>query len=239
MSSKKDPTTSVRSAAVPAAPVGQTIRSRWRLPHWESTHGVYFVTFRLFDSLPRTVLQQFETERQAFVATAQRMGREPSPSERNRLAKLFTSRMEAYLDSGAGACHLAKPRVAEVVAATLHHFDEWRYRLFAWCVMPNHVHVVFQPLGGHSLADTLHSWKSYSAKKANQLMRRSGTFWQREYYDHLIRDGEEFSWVVRYVAENPRRAGLRSWPWIWVRGARPAEAGATRQGPSPLGGARE
>ncbi len=82
--------------------------------------------------------------------------------------------------------------------------------------MPNHVHVVFQPLAGHGLADILHSWKSFTAKKANRLLGRLGEFWQREYYDHLIRDGEEFQRIVRYVGENPRRAGLRNWPWVEV-----------------------
>lgn len=205
-----------RSAAVPAAPL-QSMRSRGRLPHWESENGVYFVTFRQSDSLPRAIAHEFEAEKRDIVATA-RQEQALSSTERRRLAKLFSARVETYLDSGVGACHLAKPQIARIVANALRYFDGQRYHLFAWCVMPNHVHVVVQPLRGHGLADILHSWKSHTAKEANQFLRRSGEFWQREYYDHLIRDGEEFARIIRYVAENPMRAGLPNWRWVAVCG---------------------
>jgi REP element-mobilizing transposase RayT len=81
--------------------------------------------------------------------------------------------------------------------------------------MPNHVHVVFQTLAGNALAGILHSWKSFSAKRANQIVHRTGEFWQREYYDRLVRDAAEFHRAVKYVADNPLRAGLKDWPWVW------------------------
>ena len=59
-------------------------------------------------------------------------------------------------------------------------------------MMPNHVHVVLRILPGQDLAKVLHSWKSFTAKMANQMLRRDGAFWQREYYDHLVRDEHEF-----------------------------------------------
>ena len=82
--------------------------------------------------------------------------------------------------------------------------------------MPNHVHVVFQPLGEWELARILHSWKSFTAHRVLREFGIRGTFWQREYYDHLIRDGEQFSRAVKYVVENPRRAGLEGWRWVGV-----------------------
>jgi REP element-mobilizing transposase RayT len=105
---------------------------------------------------------------------------------------------------------------AEVVAGALRHFDGVRYKLYAWCVMPNHVHVVFLPFEGFSLSDIVHSWKSFSAQRINSSWGRRGTLWQREYYDHLIRNGEQFSRAVRYVAENPERARLKEWKWVEV-----------------------
>jgi hypothetical protein len=90
-----------------------------------------------------------------------------------------------------------------------------RYRLHAWCIMPNHVHVVVEPFAGHELPEILHSWKSFTAKTANRLLGRTGGFWQDEYYDHLIRDTEEYFHAIGYVLENPARAGLRDWPWVW------------------------
>jgi REP element-mobilizing transposase RayT len=99
---------------------------------------------------------------------------------------------------------------------TLRRFDGEKYRLFAWCLMPNHVHVVVQPIASFRLAEILHSWKSYSGQMANRMLRRTGAFWQREYYDHLIRDGDELGKAIRYTAENPVKARLVDWPWVYV-----------------------
>jgi REP element-mobilizing transposase RayT len=191
-----------------------TVRSRGKLPHWERSQGVYFVTFRLADSLPRAVAQAFELERKDIVATANAMRRDLSPAERRRLTELFDEKVESYLDAGSGLCFLSKPAVAIKVAEALRHFHGVRYRLFAWCVMPNHVHAVFQPLEDWKLSEVLHTWKSYSAKEANRILRRSGDLWQREYYDHLIRNREDFQRCVHYVLQNPGKAGLRDWPWV-------------------------
>lgn len=105
-------------------------------------------------------------------------------------------------------------RVAKIVAESIQHFEGTRYRLLAWCVMPNHVHVVFSPLGGNHLDGILHSWKSFSALRANRLLGIRGAFWQREYFDHLIRSEESLLKIIDYVKGNPRRAGLRNWPWL-------------------------
>jgi REP element-mobilizing transposase RayT len=112
---------------------------------------------------------------------------------------------------------LANEAVAKVVADALRHFDGVQHELFAWCVMPNHVHVVFQVLAEYTLPQIMHSWKSYSAKQANKILGRSGYFWQREYYDHLVRDVSEFHRAVAYVIDNPKRAGLKNWEWVWSK----------------------
>jgi REP element-mobilizing transposase RayT len=189
-----------------------TSRIRWLLPHWEEPGSTYFGTFRLADSLPSEILRQPEFERRDIVSTAKH--RQLSVYERSRLTELFNEKVQSQLDAGAGACFLTNPKVAELIMQSLRNFDGSRYRLYAWCVMPNHVHVVFRPQGTHTLAEILHTWKSYSAKEANRTLGRSGTFWQREYYDHLIRGEKEFFQIVNYVLENPRVAGLRDWKWV-------------------------
>ncbi len=219
-------TASDRSAGVPPAVAGAsrprfgevTIHDRGRLPHWEKESATYFITFRLHDSLPKSVLERIESERESLVKTAKQLNREISPSEHKKLRTLSTKTIEQYLDNGAGSCHLKHPAVADVVAEVLRHFDNRRYRLFAWCIMPNHVHAVLKVFPGRTLAEIIHSWKSFSAKQANVLLNSSGSFWQREYYDHLVRDEVEFERAVRYVTENPERAGLRNWRWVWVGG---------------------
>jgi menaquinone-specific isochorismate synthase len=226
-----------RSAGVPPAVSGAsrprfgevTIRDRGRLPHWEKESATYFVTFRLADSLPKSVLDRIESERAAVIQTARQLQRDLSPDERKKVQKLSTSTIESFLDSGAGSCHLRNPNVAEQIAGALHHFDEKRYLLFAWGIMPNHVHVVAKLFPGQTLASTIHTWKSYTAKTANRVLGLRGDFWQREYYDHLIRDDSEFEHAVRYVEENPVKAKLQNWPWVWVRG-RDARATAAEDG---------
>ena len=201
-----------------------TIRERGYVPHWESEGATYFVTFRLADSLPQSVLAQIASERAAMVRTARQLARDLSPDELKKLHNLSTQRIEQYLDKGAGACHLNNPTIARVVAEALRHFDGTRYRNFAWCVMPNHVHALFGVMPGFSLASVMHSWKSFTAKEANRILKARGDFWQREYYDHLIRNQAEFERAVQYIAENPVKAGLRNWPWVWVRGSEAAAA---------------
>jgi REP element-mobilizing transposase RayT len=122
------------------------------------------------------------------------------------------------LDQGAGSCALRNPVVAEEVANAVRYFDHKRYSLFAWCVMPNHVHIVSRIFPGQSLASVVHSWKSYRAKVANRILGSRGEFWQREYYDHLLRSEEEFERAIRYIGGNPEKAGLRDWRWLWVCG---------------------
>ncbi len=192
-----------------------TIRNRGHLPQWKRLGATYFVTFRLADSLPQRALESIEFKQKDIVKTADQQHRPLTPAEQERLDQLFAERIEQYLDAGAGSCGLARPEIAEVVAGALRHFDGERYSLLAWCIMPNHVHVVFEPSSGNALADILHSWKSFTARRANEILGATGHFWQREYYDHLVRDPEDLDRVVRYVVENPHRAGLENWKWVW------------------------
>jgi hypothetical protein len=101
--------------------------SRGYLPHFDSAEAIQFVTFRLANSLPRAVAEA--------------------------LAKLEENLAETdgKLDGGLGSCCLKEPAVAKVVQNALMHFDDQRYLLLAWCIMPNHVHVIIEPTAGSSL----------------------------------------------------------------------------------------
>jgi REP element-mobilizing transposase RayT len=137
-------------------------------------------------------------------------------SQRGREIEL-RRRIEEYLDAGHGECWLRRPEIARVVESTLFHFDGQRYRLLAWCIMPNHVHALIETREGFPLADVMHSWKSYMSHEANKLLQRSGAFWQREYLDRFVRNAEHYENVVAYIEENPVKAGLAKittdWPW--------------------------
>jgi len=198
------------------------------LPHWTRAGGAYAITFRLDDAMPRHVLENWKFEREDIIARAKQQQRELTAREEYELHKLYSERVESFLDAGAGECLLKKPEIAQIVADALKHFDQERYELLAWCVMPNHVHVVVHPLAGHELKDILHSWKSFTAKKINAMLGRTGTLWRDEYYDHLIRDEEDFNHAVNYVAQNPGKIGLQNWPFIGREHPRGRDALETR-----------
>ena len=103
-------------------------------------------------------------------------------------------------------------RIAEVVANAITHFDGSRYRLHAWCVMPNHVHVVLS--ANDRLDSIVHSWKSFTANEANRLLNRDGKFWQDDYFDRMIRTPQELERTIAYVVGNPMKAGLVDWPFV-------------------------
>ncbi|WP_193212987.1 transposase [Luteolibacter marinus] len=109
------------------------------------------------------------------------------------------------LDDAHGSCVLRDPRIAAIVADAFHHFDGERYRLDSYVVMPNHVHILFHPLGDHLTEDILHTWKRFTARKINAALNQSGQLWQHESWDRLIRSQKHFDWVRNYIAKNPAK----------------------------------
>jgi REP element-mobilizing transposase RayT len=192
---------------------GVSTRQGADLPHWNREGGIYAVTFRLAGSLPKPVLEAWLSERKAIVDEARRQNRQLSDEELERLNQLHSEKVEMYLDAGHGACLMNRPDAAEIVQNALKHFSSKRYKLLAWCIMPNHVHVVLQPSSGHALPDILHSWKSFSASKINALVQRKGELWQADYFDHLVRDERDLAHCVDYAWRNAERAGLADWRW--------------------------
>ena len=186
-----------------------------RLPHWRKDGAIYAVTFRLSDSIPQERLHEWRLERAEVLSLAEKQKRPLTRDERSIVRSLSTETIEHFLRSGHGACYLREPAIAHVVTDALKCFEGVRYKLFAWCVMPNHAHVVLQPFSNYSLSSILHSWKSFTAKKANALLNRTGAFWQTEYYDHLIRNENDLIHSIEYAWENSEKAGLRHWPWRW------------------------
>lgn len=191
------------------------IRSRGYLPHWESPEGTYFVTFRLADSLPESTRQRIRQEREALRRLLTRNDRPLTAIQSDQLGQFAFARTDEALDLGCGACWMRRPEVAAIVSASLQFFDKSRYRLHAWCVMPNHVHVLFTIGPTEKLDRILHSWKSFTATKSNEIIGMSGSpFWEHESYDRLVRSAEEFANVRRYILSNPQKAGLPEWPWV-------------------------
>jgi putative DNA methylase len=116
--------------------------------------------------------------------------------------------VDAALDQGHGRRDLADPIIAELVQNALLSFDGERYALLAWCVMPNHVHVLVEARSGYRLDRVVHSWKSYTGVAANRALGRAGAYWAREYFDRFMRDDEHLARTAAYIEGNAVKAGL-------------------------------
>ena len=202
--------------------------SRGYLPHFDHPCLVQSITFRLADSVPTDVVDGWRAELKLVGGEA---------ADDPRCADL-RERIEKYSDEGKGACWLRKPEIAEIVENALLHFDGERYRLLAWCMMPNHVHVLIETMNGFPLGTVVHSWKSFTAKECNKTLQRTGEFWMPDYFDRFIRDARHLRAVVDYIANNPVKAGLCGKPeeWRWshlgTRASRPHAAGNAGETPA-------
>ena len=154
------------------------------LPHWRQDHAAYFITFRLAGSLPSFLKEKREWARKEILSNAERASRPLTHSELDELEELHFQEL-GHRRFDQGADFLKDPRIAQIVADAFMHFQGARYRIFAWCIMPNHAHIVFQPSPEWDISDILHSWKRFSAREANKILGRKGSFWQPEYYESL------------------------------------------------------
>jgi REP element-mobilizing transposase RayT len=151
---------------------------RRHLPHWQVEGAPHFITWRLEGSSPAHVAADF-------------------------------LQADAMLDAAkTGPLWLKQPQIAELIVNALHYGERELklYELVAWVVMANHVHVVVYPLV--TLARISKAIKGYSALEANRILERTGHFWQHESFDHWIRDRYELERIIRYVEQNPVKAGL-------------------------------
>lgn len=197
----------------------KTDKQTWgSLPHWYREGATYAVTFRLADSFPASVLHAYRMEKEELqyriIQAEQENDLRLADQLRMQLGELYRSRVETVLDEGQGEAWMKQPGIAAVVRNAILHFAGDRYDLGAWCVMPNHVHMILSPREGHCLPDILHSIKRHSAREANKVLGRDGDFWQKESYDHIIRDTEDYQQQKRYILRNPDSAGLKDWEFV-------------------------
>ncbi len=201
---------------------------RRHLPHWQPLGATLFVTFRLAGSLPREAITALREKQEQEKATLSRIS---NTTERHKQAYLDErrafGRWDAALDTSNDSPRwLADPQIAAIVVEALHYRHGQVYDLLVFCIMPNHVHLVCIPLAQkdgtyYALNRILQSLKRYTARQANTILQRQGTFWQAESYDHVVRDADELTRIAQYVTNNPVKAGLVSnweaWPWTYVQ----------------------
>lgn len=185
---------------------------RSSLPHISFDNGLYFVTTRLSDSVPEYLIQKKRIELGIPELTA--VDTKQDTPELYDKFKLLWKYIQDYEDQGMGECLLAVPEIASLVMTALQFYDKKYYELLAWSIMPNHIHILIKLLenmnakGKSLLGECMRRLKSYTASQANKLLERQGTpFWQKEYFDRYIRNENHLRNVVKYILNNPRKAG--------------------------------
>ena len=169
------------------------------LPHWRQEGVTYFVTFRTADSLPHEKLNQWQAEKKAWIAA------NPEPHDektKKEFYEKFPQRLQRWLDLGHGECLLKQEESKAIVENALRHFDGERYDLDEFVVMPNHIHVLVSPKNGYELSDILHAWKSFTANKINSFASKTGAFWQKESFDHVVRHTGQLEKIRKYIREH-------------------------------------
>ena len=196
-----------------------TWKSRGYIPHFNSPGALQIITTRLYDSLPEALIRRIY---------------ETVPAHQGTLRKQY---IEQNLDRGFGDCWLRQPELATIVQDALIHFDQERFRLLAWVIMPNHVHLLIETFPSFPVSKLMSSLKSFTAKEINRRLNRTGHVWQREYFDRMVRDADHYRTAVGYIHMNPVKAKLVREPQQW-RFSSAADAAMMARQQEPLGDCR-
>ena len=209
---------------------------RRKLPHWQISGAEYFVTIRLAGTLPGQVIQELKELRKKVVKIdAEKIPVSNQDKLKRNIESKFFKKYEELLDQATtGPTWLRENGVAEIVKEALHFRDNEVYELYAYCIMSNHVHIVFRHLDNESLSgknnnhkellpvtQLLKNLKSFTGLEANRRLNRTGSFWQEESYDRLIRNEKELENVILYTINNPVKANLvsnwKEWPHTFCK----------------------
>ncbi|NCD34492.1 MAG: transposase [Spartobacteria bacterium] len=192
------------------------------LPHCDYPGTLQMISYHLADSLPAQAIERMETELQSL------------PPEKR--STQFRKKCEAWLDAGHGSCVLRKPSIAKLIIENWKHYEGSRYRLIAYVVMPNHVHVLIHAHEGYALGKIVQAWKGYTGRmiakqlsgsadrlvgssnsNADQTVGAPAQIWHREYWDRFIRNEQHYQSAIAYIRNNPVTAKLvaqsSDWPY--------------------------
>lgn len=211
---------------------------RRNLPHYQPYYATYFITFRLAGSLPSEVIIKLKEEYEIEVHHLSSIkDLTKKRTELSKHHKRYFEKFDEFLDKYADSPKwLSNDKVAQIVVDAIKYRDGKDYELIAYCIMPNHVHLIFsverienedvvrtlvrkEPISrtkvrvtasykNYILTQIMRELKGSTARECNKILNRSGAFWQHESYDHVVRDGREMERLVSYVLNNPVKAGL-------------------------------
>jgi putative transposase len=193
-----------------------------KLPHFQPPQATFFVTYRLAGSIPMEKIREWQDEYRKTVLKliTTLAGRELHLAKQS-LQDAYFEKTDNFLDTNLNEPYWLKEKeVAQIVAGSLHFLAKDKIDLWCFCIMPNHVHVLLNVKNDeHDLFRIMQQHKSFTANQANKILSHSGQFWERESYDHVLREGKFWA-VVSYILNNPVKAGFvkdwREWGWNYL-----------------------
>ena len=212
---------------------------RRHLPHYQPEYATFHTVFRLAGSLPANVIEELRQEQKQLKCIAnEARDIHIQRKQSAQLRQLYFERFNSLLDqASSGPTWLKEPEVAMIVKEAIDYRDGNIFNVLAYCIMSNHVHMLFEPLlndvsqlaestnvkksqdnvSTYKVTKILESLKKYTSLRTNRILQRSGSFWQHESYDHVIRDDDELENTLWYILLNPVKAGLvNNWTkWRW------------------------
>jgi len=203
---------------------------RNKLPHLTPIGGTFFITFRTNDSVPTKVMQGLRFDYVKAVKRIKQKGLSHAQTdfEIRKARYRYFQRYDTVLDESAKQSYpLSDSTVAKIITDKLHELDGNLYELIAYCIMPNHVHLLISlanqivdendcyvsdeqlSLSYRPLHEIMRRIKGATSRYINLHLGLTGqAFWQKDSYDHYVRDAKSMDNIWWYIVNNPVKAGL-------------------------------
>ena len=173
-----------------------------KLPHWHQNNKVQFVTFRLADSLPQARLTELSEFKSQWLSAHPEPWSKQTEEEYNHIVR---NKIDKWLDNNYGSCLLQDGAVRQIVIDSLLFNNGKSYWIHCFVIMPNHVHLLMSPIGDTTINESIGNIKKFTAHSINRLLERQGEVWQREIFDRMVRDQQNYEAYERYIYNNPSR----------------------------------
>jgi len=211
------------------------------MPHFQPSGYTYFVTFRLANSLPNHIVLKLREDYKEHLKQLSHLENSKEKTQKYYgFQDDYFAEFDRHLDTyHKSPCWLADEKIAGITKNAIHFYDKKNYDLICYCIMPNHVHLILTPIADqisdsavalnksrngppetdsrYIVTAILQNIKKFTAVKCNKILNRSGSFWQHESYDHVVRDEKELVRFFNYTLNNPVKANLVNTPeeWRW------------------------
>lgn len=195
------------------------------MPHLHPFDKPCFITWRLKFTIPKSMQDNLSNYKEAYSKEIENGALDKQKFLRTNYQKRFFAaydeemhKLESYPDI------LQNDEYVSELKKIIHTQDKELYKLYCYCVMPNHVHVLLEPLQMHDgfipLSKITQKLKGNSSYMINRLRNTSGSIWHKESYDHIVRSDDEFRRIIGYILNNPVKAGIvdnwREWKHSWL-----------------------